>query len=122
LRGLIGDWVSSFVPPTIDCAALRASGGLPVQVPAGQERSCVMMFGRNLLRANGMTIADLAEMGLSRYVNRPVVDRTNLPGPFQFSVKWAADTNPDGISIFTAVQEQLGSSSNQRPDPLRLLW
>ena len=93
---------------SIDCAALRATGGLPVQMPPGQERPCVMMFGPNLLRANGMTIADFAEMGLSRYVNRPVVDRTKLSGPFQFSVKWAAETNPEGVSIFTALQEQLG--------------
>jgi len=93
---------------TIDCEALKTAGALPVQAPPGQERPCVMMFGANLLRANGMTISDLAEMGLSRYVNRLVVNQTKLQGPFQWSVKWAAETNPEGVSIFTALQEQLG--------------
>ena len=81
----------------------------------------MMMFGGNLLRANGMTIADLAEMGLSRYVNRPVVDRTNLTGPFQYSVKWAPETNPEGISIFTAVQEQLGLKLESTTGPVEIV-
>ena len=80
-----------------------------------------MMFGGNLLRANGMTIADLAEMGLSRSVNRTVVDRTDLTGPFQWSLKWAAETNPDGISIFTAVQEQLGLKLESSTGPVEIV-
>jgi uncharacterized protein (TIGR03435 family) len=108
-------------PSTIDCAALKAAGALPVQVPAGQERPCVMMFGPNLLRANGMTISDLAEMGLSRYVNRLVVNQTKLQGPFQWSVKWAADTNPDGVSIFTALQEQLGLKLEPKTGPVEIV-
>jgi uncharacterized protein (TIGR03435 family) len=68
-----------------------------------------------------MTIADLAEIALSRYVNRPVIDRTDLKGPFQWSVKWAAETNPDGISIFTAVQEQLGLKLESTTGPAEVV-
>jgi len=106
---------------TIDCEALKAAGALPVQVPPGQERPCVMMFGPNLLRANGMTISDLAEMGLSRYVNRMVVNQTTLQGPFQWSVKWAAETNPEGVSIFTALQEQLGLKLEPKTGPVEIV-
>jgi uncharacterized protein (TIGR03435 family) len=57
---------------------------------------------------------------LYRVVDRVVVDRTELPGRFDFDVKYAeapgigqpadrvASPNPDAPSIFVAVQEQLG--------------
>jgi uncharacterized protein (TIGR03435 family) len=49
---------------------------------------------------------------LSRELDRPVVDRTQLAGTYAFTLEWAgseplagADGRP---SLFTAVQEQLG--------------
>lgn len=116
--GRLGDQLQR---SAVDCQTLRAGGALPVQVPAGQERPCVMMFGPNLLRANGMTISDLAELGLSRYLNRKVVNETKLLGPFQWSLKWAAETNPEGISIFTAVQEQLGLKLEPKTGPVEIV-
>ncbi len=98
-------------PSKIDCAALVAAGRLPPAPEPGQDRPCVMMFGQSLVRANGLTINALATGQLSRYVNRKVVDQTNLEGPFQWSVEWASDSAPADvaeISIFTALQEQLG--------------
>ena len=52
---------------------------------------------------------------LGRYagVGRPVIDETNLAGQFEWELKWTPDS-PDGnapvdaVSIFTALQEQLG--------------
>jgi len=44
-------------------------------------------------------------------IGRPVVNRTELSGGYDFTLKWAPDGagNTDGgVSIFTAIQEQLG--------------
>ena len=50
---------------------------------------------------------------LSRRLSRNVIDRTGLEGEYDFELRWApdaadGDSAPDGPSIFTAVQEQLG--------------
>jgi len=51
---------------------------------------------------------------LSSYARRPVIDKTNLKGLFDFRLQFLSEalllTNPNapGASIFTAVQEQLG--------------
>src|SRR5438445_441062 len=47
------------------------------------------------------------------YLDHPVVDKTNLDGSFDFDIKWTARAQlaaagPDGISIFDAVDKQLG--------------
>jgi uncharacterized protein (TIGR03435 family) len=54
----------------------------------------------------GMTMGDLASGQLTRYVDRFVADQTGLPGPYDWALSWGSAS--DGISIFTAVQEQLG--------------
>jgi uncharacterized protein (TIGR03435 family) len=63
--------------------------------------------------------------GLSAQVGRSVVDKTELKGRYDFTLQWTPDPGqsspgdaslkppgstppPDGPSIFTAVQEQLG--------------
>jgi uncharacterized protein (TIGR03435 family) len=65
------------------------------------------------------TMAQLAEM-LGRLFGRPVLDRTELQGNFDFKLEWTRDDRPvvpgevgnsseaSGASIFTALQEQLG--------------
>ncbi len=65
-----------------------------------------------------MTMATFAErLGL---LDRPVIDKTGIPGMFTFHVEFAFDDSTPGLrpapsdepgggpSIFTAVQEQLG--------------
>ena len=80
------------------------------------------------------TIAVLARF-LTNLVpdQRPVVDRTNLAGTYEFQLDWASDAqapangapvppaDPDAVSVFTAVREQLGlrlESEKQRVDVL----
>ena len=60
-------------------------------------------------------------MALSRYVNGKVLNEAKLDGPFQWSLEWAAETNPDGISIFTALQEQLGLKLEPAAGPVEVV-
>ena len=67
-------------------------------------------------------MSQIAE-GLSGYVGRVVVDRTGLSGNYDLTLQWTPERSPNanqqlgsdapaldpnGLSIFTAVQEQLG--------------
>lgn len=62
-------------------------------------------------------------------VDRPVLDRTGIPGVFDFNLKFG-DSNDemkralvtgDGVSIFTIVQEQLGLKLEARKGPVEML-
>ena len=100
-------------------------GGPPI-APSDRP-ACGTRIGPGNLTGGGTPIAQLAAT-LSNFVNRPVVDRTGLAGNFDFDLKWtpegipagappppgappgtpAPTIDPNGPSIFTAVQEQLG--------------
>jgi uncharacterized protein (TIGR03435 family) len=69
-------------------------------------------------------------------VNRTVVDRTSLTGRFSFHLTWTPDQlpprppgdqddlppiDPNGPSIFTAVQEQLGLKLESTTGPVDVL-
>jgi uncharacterized protein (TIGR03435 family) len=76
------------------------------------------------MSASAMTLATLAG-GLSGMVQRTVLDRTGIAGAFDFELTWTPDQmpqrsagdpskgksariDPNGPSLFTALQEQLG--------------
>jgi uncharacterized protein (TIGR03435 family) len=64
----------------------------------------------------------LAEQ-LSRRLGRNVIDQTGLNGEYDFDLRWApdvpdGDSVPDGPSIFTAVQEQLGQKLESGKAPV----
>ena len=64
------------------------------------------------LTGTSVDIHLLAEQ-LSRSLGRNVIDQTGLNGAYDFDLRWVpdvadGDSVPDGPSIFTAVQEQLG--------------
>jgi uncharacterized protein (TIGR03435 family) len=119
----------------IDCAALRAAGSIPPPVRSGPP-PCIMGFGRGTLSAKAMTISQLANLGLTRLVNRPVVDRTGLDGAYDWTLEWmpnqpspsqldspgtSAQIDPDRPSIFTALQEQLGLKLESTKGPVDVL-
>ena len=63
---------------------------------------------------------------LSMAVNRSVVDRTGLDGPFDAELRWSTDVNTtpansDAPSIFTALQEQLGLKLESARAPVEVL-
>jgi uncharacterized protein (TIGR03435 family) len=82
--------------------------------------ACGRMSGSDrLIRMRARPLTDLATI-LARRVARPVVDRTGLTGLFDVDLAWTADARSsaplalapaapdDGVSVFTALQEQLG--------------
>jgi uncharacterized protein (TIGR03435 family) len=105
-------------PFTGDCAAILAErdaamrAGQP-SVPAGNMPAPCGYTWTSAIQSGGITLSGLA--GLIDYVaGRVVVDRTNLPGRYEFTLRFtpagapgarAADAAPD---LFTALQEQLG--------------
>ena len=73
---------------------------------------CGFTADTGMLDAGGTTMEALAEI-LTFQAGRPVIDRTGLTGGYNALLKWTpalgADAPPaDAVSIFTAVQEQLG--------------
>jgi uncharacterized protein (TIGR03435 family) len=78
----------------------------------------------------GTSMAQLAEdLSTLSQVDRPVLDRTGIPGVFDFSLKIGEDNNEmkraliagDGPSIFTLIQEQLGLKLEARRDVAEVL-
>ncbi|HXE08255.1 MAG TPA: TIGR03435 family protein [Acidobacteriaceae bacterium] len=66
-----------------------------------------------LIAGHGVTMDELAEMLWAKREigGRDVIDRTGLPGKYDFKLKWTPEGDPDdagGVSLFTAIQEQLG--------------
>jgi uncharacterized protein (TIGR03435 family) len=75
------------------------------------------------IRGFASPLSNLTGM-LTNYLHRPVIDKTGLPGIYDFTLRWTPDENQaqvsssasglpsadptGGASLFTAIQEQLG--------------
>ena len=94
-----------------DCVA-RPPGGGPL--PNERQFFCGTNVGIGTMLVRGGTMKLLAQQ-LGRYaaIGRPVFDATDLTDQFEWELKWTPDplggnAPVDGVSIFTALQEQLG--------------
>ena len=82
-----------------------------------------------------MPTSDFASL-LSRQLGKVVVDKTALPGKYDFTLKWTADANssPDGSSaaesadaadstssLFAAIHDQLGLKLEPQKAPTPVL-
>jgi uncharacterized protein (TIGR03435 family) len=126
----------------VDCVALRTGGGPPPPPAPNQTQPCVMGFGFGRLTARGMTIAELATLGVSRAAGRPTIDRTGLVGAFDWTLIWTPDNlpprapgtppdqplvvngltiDPNGPPLSTALQEQLGLKLQSAVGPVDAL-
>jgi uncharacterized protein (TIGR03435 family) len=80
---------------------------------------------RGKLSAQRVSMPQLADF-LARHLDRPVVDKTELAGVFDFELRWGQDDSKStdttsGPSIFTAVQEQLGLKLQSQKLPVEIL-
>jgi uncharacterized protein (TIGR03435 family) len=145
----------------IDCQAQRreraaatSTGSAP---PSSSDRAkCMSISAGSLILAAGMTMQGLADSltggnGTLGSTDRIVVNRTELPGEFDFLLRWSPASGPDGersnqpptpvpsqapdwlrdavqvappadgVSLFSAVREQLGLKLEPRDEPLDVL-
>jgi len=116
-----------------DCAAMsapgRGRGAMPPLPPGppqpGESIPCGMRIGPGTLVAGGMPLSQFAQ-SLGMFAGRIVLDRTGLAGNYDITMTWTPEqmaqrppgapdpqingvaVDPNGPSLFTAVQEQLG--------------
>jgi uncharacterized protein (TIGR03435 family) len=97
-----------------------------------------MRAGRSQINAEGATTEMLAET-LSRMVGRKVLNQTGLAGKFDFELAWTRDYGtslpgklthpndpdpseiPGAVSVFTAIQEQLGLKLESTRGPVEII-
>jgi len=127
---------------TIDCAAVNAGrrGGPPPGPPDfnGAPPQCGMMVRPGGVKAGGVPINQILDL-LSQNVQRIVVDRTGLTGNFDIDLTWTPEQlpqgrgdpppgapalppiDPNGPSLFSALQEQLGLKLDSTRGPVDVL-
>jgi len=89
------------------------------------EGRCVLQSGPGGLRGQGIELDQLVKMlQYVRGVGRPVVDDTGWTGLFNFSLNFAqlADplSNPGAVTVFQALEDQLGLKLEPRTAPFRV--
>jgi uncharacterized protein (TIGR03435 family) len=110
---------------------LTKSEGDPNGLPA------LIFRALGVLPARNASIADLAGVLQSVVLDRPVVDQTDLPGRFDFTLTWTPDESqfsgmgvkvpaPTGDAaappgLFTAITEQLGLKLESTRAPVDVL-
>ena len=119
----------------VDCDAVAeeavARGGAPPPVKAGEAPPCSIGFTAiGLMSVRSKPMTDVVRV-LSQLTQHVVVDGTGISGGVDFDLSWTPDqvpagtdlpgADPNGPSIFTAAQEQLGLKLESRKAPLEAL-
>ena len=137
-------------PSKVDCAAAARGRGTaptptqPMRMEPGTRPECGMTTNGGRLMAGGYTMTQLAN-SLSQFAGRTVVDRTGLAGAYDLDLEFTPDpalrgrgiggglppappapgservVDPAGVSIFTAIQEQLGLKLDSQRGPVPVL-
>jgi uncharacterized protein (TIGR03435 family) len=110
--------------PKLDDSAGGAEECTPIEPPQGQKNPAIDVKCRNQTMADFATT--LHNFG-GGYLNKPVVDKTGLKGTYDLEIKWHPkqiydQLGPaDGISIFDAVDKQLGLKLTLETSPQHVL-
>jgi uncharacterized protein (TIGR03435 family) len=103
-----------------------APKGVRMKPAAADEKKGFSINGTSVqgFKVSMRMLADI----LGGQLDRPVRDESGLAGEFAFMLKYAPDARPDdsptadlGVSIFTAVQEQLGLKLEPRKGPVEIV-
>lgn len=106
----------------LDCEAQVAASRVPGTTP-GSVPQCGGRSGRGTIATSGVPLSSFAK-SLSPAAGRYVFDATGLTDRFDLDLKWTPDPEPgaaapsDGVSLFTAIQEQLGLRLEPRQAPV----
>jgi len=119
-----------------DCAALKAEAARTRVVPPDARRLCEVQGRVGSITMGGSPLSEFTPM-LSTRLQRTVVDRTGLTGPWDLTLTYTPEPSqiapgalapgvqpafdPNGPSIFTAVQEQLGLKLEATRAPVEVL-
>jgi uncharacterized protein (TIGR03435 family) len=121
----------------------QGARGLPPPSGAagGPGAGCRVMFTIGRIEAGGQPLALLTTQ-LSNQLGRPVIDKTGLTGSFDYTLSWTPDqmpqgqpptpppgappfpfppVDPNGPTIFAALQEQLGVKLESTKGPVDVL-
>jgi uncharacterized protein (TIGR03435 family) len=113
-------------------AAPGGGGPPPPPAPGGKAPPCGVMAGNGTFSADSRSLSQLAAI-VSAMVDRRVVDQTGLTGLFNAHLTWTPDQmpqqlnpnappiDPNGPSLFTAVQDQLGLKLESTTGPVDVL-
>jgi uncharacterized protein (TIGR03435 family) len=113
--------------------AIQRRQPVPPPVPGAPPICGIARTIPGTITAVGGSMTSLAST-LGQFVNRSVVDGTQQAGLFDFELKWTPDTmpqvppdapplniDPNGPSIFTALQEQLGLKLESARGPVDVI-
>jgi uncharacterized protein (TIGR03435 family) len=97
-------------------ALVVGKGGPKLKPPSAAGHELHGVNGRNqFLESDSVTMDELADYILGSFAtDRPVIDRTGLTGAYKLRIEATPEfringnSQPGDLSIFTAVQEQLG--------------
>jgi uncharacterized protein (TIGR03435 family) len=130
-------------PSTLGCGNPSKPAG-PVAPAGPSEITCGMRIGPGQMVIGGTPMSQVATI-LPSFVQRVVIDRTGLEGGYDFRLSWTPEglrrgapppgppspegfggtsapllppADPDGATIFTALQEQLGLRLDPQQAPL----
>lgn len=113
-------------PSAIDCLNPEARKKAYAAATPGSRLVCGLQEEPGTFTAGGTEINALVII-LAGAAGRPVLDKTGLAGGFDIDLKWTpalgtdALAAADAVSIFTAVQEQLGLRLENGTAPLDVL-
>jgi bla regulator protein blaR1 len=108
------------------------SDGFPIPPPGNGAWIGVAPAGKMIMRGHNETAAEMARAIGVRTLDGPLTDATGLTGNYDYTVFWSMQATsavlrgmpldePDGPSIFDAVQEQLGLKIEKRKGPVQML-
>lgn len=111
-------------------ASGSGQGCQPVQQPGGGPGSDSGFLQNIMVECRNMTAAEIADnlyrMAGGGYFDHDLIDETKLSGSFDFKLEWTAPValvakGADGISIFDAVDKQLGLKLELKDVPMPAL-
>ena len=109
---------------TFDCSKLASRGEEAAAAIAARpgRMLCGLAVNDGTFDGGAVTMGTISQV-LTPQTGRPVIDRTGLTGMYNVLLKWRPSLSPDAppgdaVSIFTAVQEQLGLRLESGTAPL----
>jgi bla regulator protein blaR1 len=106
--------------------------GFPIPPPGNGPWVGAAPDGKMGMRGHNETAAEMARGIGIRTLNGPLTDATGLPGKYDYTIFWSMQAtmdvlsgrpalDPDGLTIFDAVQDQLGLKIEKRKGPVQMM-